>query len=193
MGKPYSMDLRTRVVSAIEGGMSRQRRLRSGLRSRSVRRSSGCSRQTGDRQRRARADGRPQAEGDSGTSMRSGCRIGSERGDFTLRGLVAELAGRGLKVDYRSVWAFVHAEKQSFKKNRVGSEQDRPDVARRRGAMDKASRSGRTQAAWSSSTRPGPRPTWRRCGDGRRAGMRLSAKVPTRPLEDHDLPGGSAS
>ena len=37
-------------------------------------------------------------------------------GAFTLRGLVAELAERGLKVDYRSVWNFVHAEKLSFKK-----------------------------------------------------------------------------
>jgi hypothetical protein len=36
--------------------------------------------------------------------------------DFTLRGLVAELAARGLKVDYRSVWSFVHDEKLSFKK-----------------------------------------------------------------------------
>ena len=40
--------------------------------------------------------------------------------DFTLRGLVAELAERGLKVDYRSVWEFVHAEKLSFKKKRGG-------------------------------------------------------------------------
>jgi transposase len=40
--------------------------------------------------------------------------------DFTLRGLVAELGERGLKVDYRSVWEFVQAE------------QDRADVARRR-------------------------------------------------------------
>jgi transposase len=39
-----------------------------------------------------------------------------KQGDFTLRGLVAELAERGLKVDYRSVWEFVHAEKLSFKK-----------------------------------------------------------------------------
>ena len=39
-------------------------------------------------------------------------------GGFTLRGLVAELAERGLKVDYRSVWNFVHAERLSFKKNR---------------------------------------------------------------------------
>jgi putative transposase len=38
--------------------------------------------------------------------------------DFTLRGLVAELGERGLKVDYRSVWAFVHAEKLSHKKRR---------------------------------------------------------------------------
>ena len=38
--------------------------------------------------------------------------------DFTLRGLVAELAERGLKVDYRSVWEFVHAENLSFKKKR---------------------------------------------------------------------------
>lgn len=40
--------------------------------------------------------------------------------DFTLRGLVAELAARGLEVDYRSVWSFVHAEKLSFKKKRGG-------------------------------------------------------------------------
>ena len=38
--------------------------------------------------------------------------------DFTLRGLVDELAERGLKVDYRVVWAFVHAEKLSHKKRR---------------------------------------------------------------------------
>jgi putative transposase len=39
-------------------------------------------------------------------------------GDFTLRGLVAELAEQGLKVDYRVVWAFVHAEQLSHKKRR---------------------------------------------------------------------------
>ena len=41
-----------------------------------------------------------------------------ERGksDFTLMGLVAELAGRGVKVDYKTVWKFVHREGLSFKK-----------------------------------------------------------------------------
>ena len=38
---------------------------------------------------------------------------------FTLRGLRAELADRGVRVDYRTVWNFVHAEKMSFKKNRA--------------------------------------------------------------------------
>jgi transposase len=52
--------------------------------------------------------------------------------DFTLRGLVAELAERGLKVDYRTVWNFVHSEKLSFKKSVAAGERDRPDVARRR-------------------------------------------------------------
>jgi transposase len=36
--------------------------------------------------------------------------------DFTLSGLVPELAERGLKVDYRSVCNFVHVEKLRFKK-----------------------------------------------------------------------------
>jgi transposase len=39
------------------------------------------------------------------------------RGVLTLRGLVAELAERDLKVDYRSVWAFVNAEGSASKKN----------------------------------------------------------------------------
>ena len=61
-------------------------------------------------------------------------------GDFTLRGLVAELGERGLKVDYRSVWEFVHAEKLSFKKKRDGW---RTGPSRRRttaSAMGKASK-----------------------------------------------------
>jgi len=43
---------------------------------------------------------------------------------FTLRGLAAELAERGVKVDYRSVWEFAHREGLSFKKNRRGGRAD---------------------------------------------------------------------
>lgn len=42
----------------------------------------------------------------------------SSGGPFTLRELVAELAERGVKVDYRAVWEFAHREGLSFKKNR---------------------------------------------------------------------------
>ena len=38
---------------------------------------------------------------------------------FTLRVLVAELAMRGLRVDYHTMWNFAHAEGLSFKKNRA--------------------------------------------------------------------------
>ena len=38
-------------------------------------------------------------------------------GPFTLRGLTAELAKRGIKTHPRAVWVFVHAEGLSFKKN----------------------------------------------------------------------------
>jgi transposase len=63
--------------------------------------------------------------------------------DFTLRGLVAELAERGLKVDYRSVWEFVHAEKLSFKKKR-GGWRTRPSGRRAAaGAVDRVSKSRR--------------------------------------------------
>jgi hypothetical protein len=87
--------------------------------------------------------------------------------DFTLRGLVVELAERGLKVDYRSVWSFVHAERLSFKKK--AGERDRPDIARRRAQWTKYQGRGSSLSAWSLSTRPGPRRTWRHCGAGRRA------------------------
>jgi transposase len=52
--------------------------------------------------------------------------------DFTLKQLVEELGQvRGLKVDIRSVWEFVHAEGLSFKKKRV---RQRAGSARRRPA-----------------------------------------------------------
>ena len=38
-------------------------------------------------------------------------------GDVTLQGVADGLAARGLKVDYRTMWNFVHREGKSFKKN----------------------------------------------------------------------------
>ena len=141
MGKPYSVDLRERVVRAVEqGGQSRHAAARQfgvGVSTviRWVRRL---------RERGSLAPG--QMGGHKPKAIRGAHREWLLRrtasGDFTLRGLVAELGARGLKVDYRSVWAFVHAEKLSFKKNRGGW---RTRSARRRPstqAMDKVPASG---------------------------------------------------
>ena len=68
--------------------------------------------------------------GDHRTWLLERCRAAG----FTLRGLVAELGERGLAVDYRSVWEFVHAEKLSYKKRRwspaSGTVPTSPDAAR---------------------------------------------------------------
>ena len=68
----------------------------------------------------------------------------TKEGDFTLRALVAELAARGLKVDYRSVWEFVHAEKLSFKKKRGGWRTRASGRGAAAGTVDKVSRSRRS-------------------------------------------------
>jgi len=129
MAKPYSLDLRERVVAAVEeGGLSRHAAaLRFGI---GVSTAIAWVRRF--RERGSVAPGRmgghkPRAiRGEHEVWLRE--RIGER--DFTLRGLVVELAGRGLKVDYRAVWNFVHAERLSFKKNRARQRTGSP----RRGA-----------------------------------------------------------
>ena len=131
MAKPYSMDLRERVVAAVaKEGLSRHEAAsRFGV---GVSTAINWVRRFQDRGSVAPGQmggHKPKAiRGEHEAWLRE--RLRQE--DFTLRGLVAELAGRGLKVDYHSVWNFVHAEKQSYKKTVLASEQDRPDVARRR-------------------------------------------------------------
>ena len=56
----------------------------------------------------------------------------AEEPELTLRGLQRKLADKGIKVSYGAIWRFVHAEGLSFKKTALASEQNRPDVARRR-------------------------------------------------------------
>ncbi len=61
----------------------------------------------------------------------------AEKPDITLRALGAELAARGIKVSHFAVWHFFEHEGISFKKSLHASEQDRPDVARRRARWKK--------------------------------------------------------
>ena len=136
MGKPYSMDLRERVVAAVKtGGLSCNRAAKQfgiGISTAInwVRR----QRETGSVAPGKMGGHRPKK---IAGEHRDWLLQRTKQGDFTLRGLVAEFAERGLKVDYRSVWEFVHAEKLSFKKSLVAGERDRPDVARRRAQWTK--------------------------------------------------------
>jgi transposase len=116
MARPYSMDLRERAVARVLAGESvRSVALMLSISAATVVRWSGRHRATGSA-----------APGKIG-GHKVGILAGEHRDwlleratrDFTLRGLVAELAERGVKVDYVQVWRFVHAEGLSFKKKRA--------------------------------------------------------------------------
>jgi putative transposase len=116
MARPYSNDLRTRVVAAVkQEGLSRhQAALRYGVAISTainwVKRFEDRGGVTPDRIGGYKPK---KIAGEHADWLRKRCR---ER-PFKLRGLVKELADeRGLVVDYRSVWEFVHAEGLSYKK-----------------------------------------------------------------------------
>ena len=117
MGRPYSMDLRERAVRAVEvDGLSRHAAAaRFGLGVSTVINWVRRRRETGSLQPGQMGGHKPRKiAGEHRLWLVARCR----KRAFTLRGLVAELGERGLVVDYRSVWEFVHAEKLSYKKRR---------------------------------------------------------------------------
>lgn len=119
MARPYSLDLRERVVAAVvKGGLSRRAAAAQfGVGVRTAISWVQRFQQTGSVAPGKMGGHKPKAI--AGEHRDWLLRRVREK-DFTLRGLVAELAERGLKVDYRSVWNFVHGEKLSFKKKRRG-------------------------------------------------------------------------
>jgi transposase len=118
MGRAYSRDLRGRVVTAVlEGGLSRRKaasQFAVGISTviNWVRR----FRETGSVLPGQMGGHKPKA---IAGEHRAWLLFRIKEKDFTLRGLVTELAQRGLKVDYKTVWNFIHTEKLSFKKNRA--------------------------------------------------------------------------
>ena len=115
MGKPYSMDLRERAVAAVlRDGLSRhEAAARFGVAPSTLINWVRWVQETGSVAPGQMGGHKPKAIAGEHAMLLSR-RV--QEGAFTLRGLLAELAERGLKVDYRSVWNFVHAEKLSFKK-----------------------------------------------------------------------------
>lgn len=119
MGRALSLDLRIRIVAALGAGET----------TRAVSKRFGVSVATavrlGQKQRSGQGLGpgkigghrRPAIRGDNLDWLRK--RL-TEKGDLTIRGLVVELADRGVEVTHDTVWRTVRRLGLSFKKNAGG-------------------------------------------------------------------------
>ena len=116
MARAYSIDLRERVIGAIQGGAScHQAAAQFRVAVSTAVLWAQRFRATGSAAPAQIGGYRPKGiRGEHRDWLIERCRTG----DFTLRGLIVELPERGLKVGYRSVWTFVHAEGLSYKKSR---------------------------------------------------------------------------
>src|SRR3954451_3649571 len=115
MSKALSLDLRTRVLAAIAGGLScRQGAQRFGVSASSAIRWRGLERRQGD--------ARPKALGGDRRSGRIEARAGLILGlveatpDITLEELRTALAARGVAVGYGSLWRFFARRRITRKK-----------------------------------------------------------------------------
>ena len=154
MAKPYSLDLRERVVASVEheGLSCRQAAVRFGVGISTAIKRVRRLHETGDVAPGQMGGHRPKKiAGEYRVWLLQRC-LGA---DFTLRGLVAELGERGLVVDYRSVWEFVHAEKLSYKKRRWSPASRTAPTSRVGASSGDNTRTRLTQSVWSSSTKPG--------------------------------------
>jgi len=124
MTAPYSMDLRERAMARKAAGET-NRQIAAALRI-----APSCVSKWTKRERETGSLAPAQVGGYKPRTLSGDCanwlraRIAS--GPFTLRGLAAELADRGIKTHPRAVWVFVHAEGLSFKKNRTARGADAP-------------------------------------------------------------------
>ena len=128
MGRPYSLDLRERVVAAVMAGEScRSVAATFRVSVASVVKWSQRFRSTGSAAAHRIGGYRPRTlESESAWLL---ARL-AEQPDLTLRALVVELGERGVVTSYGSVWRTVHRANFSFKKNavrrRAGSSRRRP-------------------------------------------------------------------
>ena len=128
MARPYSLDLRERVVAAVMAGES-CRAVAASFRVSvaAVEKWSQRFRATGSAAARPMGGYRPRTLEDESDWLLA--RL-AEQPDITLRALVVELGERGVVTSYGSVWRTVRRTGFSFKKNtvrhRAGSSRRRP-------------------------------------------------------------------
>lgn len=122
MTRPYSEDIRARAVARYEAGWTTRAIAEAlDISPSCIPKWTKLKRETGSlAPGRVGGHKKPKLRGESAEWLRERCRSGP----FTTRGLVAELAARGIKSDRRAVWVFLHAEGLSFKKNRAAGRAD---------------------------------------------------------------------
>ena len=164
MAKPLSMDLRERAVSRVESGHSvRTVAEQFGVSPSSVVKWSQRFRRTGSvAPGKMGGHRRPKIAG----LWRDWLVDRIRTAQFTLRGLVSELADRGLTVDYHTVWNFVHQQGLSYKKRPSVRPSSKGRTWQDGGRGGRGIKVASTPSGLSSSTRRGRRPTWRRSADG---------------------------
>jgi transposase len=177
MARSLSVDLRRRVVGAIEGGFScRAAAQRFGV--------SAASAIRWRAQERREGDIRPKLQGGDRHSQRIEAHAElilsalAAKSDITLSELREQLRARGVAVAIGTLWRFFKRRKITRKK----------DGARRRTAPQRRERGPREawfegqptsiRRASSSSTRPPPTPRWRAFTVVRPGGERCRAAVP---------------
>ena len=157
MPRPYSQDLRDRVVASVAGG--RSRRVTAKMFSVSVATVARWSQRfgtTGSAAALAMGGRRPYRL--AGRRDWLLARI-AEKPDLTLRALLAELAADGVKVSYGALWAFFARDGITFKKRACTPASRTARTSPAGASGGRSTRAGLTPNTWSSSTRPGPRPT----------------------------------
>ena len=167
MGKPYSEDLRKRVVAAVEtGGLSCNQAAKQFGVAISTAIVMGAP-ATRDRQRGAGQDGRSPAEGDFRRTpclavtedqarlhfARSGRRTCRARAEGRLPFGVGVRPCREAQLQKKAWWLA-----NAIVPTSPGDEPSGSNI-----------KIASNLSVWSSSTRPGPGPIWRHCGDGRHA------------------------
>ena len=184
MAKPLSMDLRERAVSRVESGHSvRTVAEQFGVSPSSVVKWSQRFRRTGSvAPGKMGGHRRPKIAG----LWRDWLVDRMRTAQFTLRGLVSELADRGLTVDYHTVWNFVHQQGLSYKKDRPCGRAAKAGRGKTAGVVEEVSRSPRPQAACLhrrdvDEDQHGADP---RMGSERSEASRSGSSW---PLEDHDI------
>ena len=160
MPRPYSTDLRERVLAAYEAGEGSQaevaRRYRIG-----ERRLSGWLKAARDEGRRGP---KPRGNGPAplGGAVAALADLVAEQDDATLAEYADRLAQRaGVRRSLAAVCRALKGLGLARKKRRSGPPSGTGQMSPKRAKRGAASWPGSTRAAWSSSTRPGSTPAWR--------------------------------